>query len=383
LSVGNTVALATERLVAPIEGMHRAIANRWFGIAGSVGEPVQAAHDSISSVVYRSIRLGGAVLGVGLDYGLNVSEERADMVQAWVNGVWGDGLGDREPRLAIKMSIRAPGGQPVPIDGLERAYPQATGRIVVLVHGLTDTERCWRGTSVQPGLAEALEARPELSAVAVRYNSGLSVSDNGAQLAALLDELTEHWPVLVESIALVGHSMGGLVCRSACVAAETAGFRWLRHLDDVVAIGSPHRGAPLEKLANVVGWGLEIAAETRPLADFVKGRSRGIKDLRFGAIVEEDWAGLDPDALLRNTVGEHSLPPGVRHHFVAGVVTADPQHPVGVVMGDLLVRTASGTASQRLEPTNVEVVGNTRHSDLRNNPAVIDHVMGWLDPPAP
>lgn len=382
LSIGNTVALATERVVAPVEGMHRAIAGRWFRIAGPVGEPVRVAHDSISSVVYRSIRLGGTALGFGLDYGLNVSEDRADMVQAWVNGLWGDGFGDRDPRLAIEMGIRDRTGEPVPLDALEERFARSTGRIVLLVHGLTDTERCWSGAGVRPGLAEKLDAHPELSPVAIRYNSGLRVSDNGAQLAALLEGLVAHWPVPVESIALVGHSMGGLVCRSACAAAETAGFGWIDHLDDVVALGSPHRGVPLEKLVNVVGWGLRFAPETRPLADFLNGRSSGIKDLRFGAIVEADWAGLDPDALLRDTVGDHSLPFGVGHHFVAGVVTADPRHPVGVVMGDLLVRAASGTGSQRLEPSNVEVVGSTRHSDLRNNPAVIDHVMGWLTPPA-
>lgn len=382
VSVGNTVAFTTERIVAPVEGMHRAIADRWFGIAGPVGEPVRVAHDSISSAVYRSLRLGGTALGMGLDYGLNVSEERADMVQAWVNGLWGDGFGEREPRLAIKMGIRDSAGQPVRIDALEDVYPRPSGRIVVLVHGLTDTERCWVGNGVQPGLADTLEADPELSPVAIRYNTGLRISDNGAELAALLEHLMAQWPVPVESIALVGHSMGGLVCRSACAVAQEAGFRWIERLDDVVALGSPHRGAPLEKLVNVVGWGLGISPETQPLADFLKGRSSGIKDLRFGAIVEDDWAGVDSDALLRDTIGNHTLPAGVGHHFVAGVVTADPQHPIGVVMGDLLVRAASGTGSQRLEPDSVEVVGSTRHSDLRNNPVVIDHVMGWLAPPA-
>ena len=382
MSVGNTIAFTTERIVAPVEGMHRAIAGRWFGIVGPPGEPVRIAHDSISSLVYSTIRVGGSVLGLGLDYGLSVTEERADVVQAWVNGLWGDGFGDRAPRLAIEMSLRDRAGQPVALDAVETAFPTATSCIVVLVHGLTDTERCWNGTSVQPGLAEMLEAHPELSPVAIRYNSGLRVSDNGTQLAALLENLTRRWPVPVESIALVGHSMGGLVCRSACAEAEAVGLDWIEHVNDLVALGSPHRGAPLEKLANIVGWGLGIAPETRPLADFLNGRSSGIKDLRFGAIVEDDWGGLDPDALLRDTVGDHTLPADVGHHFVAGVVTADPRHPVGVIVGDLLVRTASGTGGQWLEPTNVEVVGSTRHSDLRNNPAVIDHVMSWLAPPA-
>jgi hypothetical protein len=172
--------------------------------------------------------------------------------------------------------------------------------------------------------------------------------------------------------------MGGLVVRSACEAARSAGHRWINEVNDVVTLGSPHRGAPLEKFVNVVAWGLGMAPETRPLADFLNARSVGIKDLRFGAIVEEDWRGTDPDALLRDTVGDHPLAPGVSHHFVAGVITADPIHPVGVLMGDLMVRSASGTGRQQLDPTNVVVLGGMNHFDLLHDPAVIDHVMGWL-----
>ena len=52
--------------------------------------------------------------------------------------------------------------------------------------------------------------------VFVRFNTGRHISENGASLAALLDELVADWPVEVERIAIVGHSMGGLVARSAC-----------------------------------------------------------------------------------------------------------------------------------------------------------------------
>jgi len=250
---------------------------------------------------------------------------------------------------------------------LATSFPTATGRLVVLVHGLVETERCWFGSETAPGLAEALENDAGLTPISIRYNSGLRVSDNGSLLSSLIEEARDNWPVPLQSIALVGHSMGGLVVRSACATAQTAGHRWIDDVDTIVTVAAPHRGSPIEKLAN----------------SFVNGRSVGIKDLRFGAIIEDDWRGIDPDALLHNTVGEHSLAPGIDHHFVAGVVTSNPTHPVGVAVGDLIVRSASGTGGGHLEPENAVVVGGKNHFELLNEPEVLDCVMGWLARPTP
>lgn len=377
--IGSALAFATERLVAPIEGMHRVIAGRWFGPLGAVGAPVRKVHDAISSAAYASVRLGGAGVGIGLDVGATFESDTTESVQAFVNGLWGDALGRRADRIGIPMSIRNRSGAPVTIGPeLTAAFPAATGRLVVLVHGLVETERCWLGTETEPGLAEALEDHADLTPVPIRYNSGLRVSDNGSRLASLLEETRSEWPVPVQSIALVGHSLGGLVVRSALEAGRTAGHRWVDDVYDVVTVGAPHQGSPLEKLANVAAFGLAVVPETRPLADFVNGRSVGIKDLRFGAIVEDDWKGIDPDALLRDTVGDRRLPSGISHHFVAGVVTSNPAHPVGVAVGDLVVRAASGTGGRRLEPTNAAVVGGKNHFHLVRTPAVVERVMGWL-----
>ncbi len=161
--------------------------------------------------------------------------------------------------------------------------------------------------------------------------------------------------------------MGGLVIRSACQVGKAAEHAWVGALDKVVTVGTPHLGAPLEKAANVVSWSLRVAPESRPLADFLDARSVGIKDLRFGAIVEEDWRGTEPDALLRNTVGDVRPLEGVDHHFVAAVVTDNPRHPVGALIGDLMVRAASGIGQGRnrsIEASDVHVHGGRRHFDL-------------------
>lgn len=374
MTLDSAITLATERIVEPVEETHRAIARRWFGSVDSIARPVSTVHDVVANIAYRTVRFGGAVVGTGIQSAMTLEADKADSIQAFVNGLWGDNLGRHEARLAIEMGVQDAHGR-------DSSNSSVTGRIVVLVHGLGETEACWRGVGPKAGLAEALEDHPELTPVSIRYNTGLRVSANGSQLATLLESIHSDWPVPVESVALVGHSMGGLVIRSACSAATAAGQPWVEDVDHVVALGSPHRGAPLEKLTNVVSWVLNAAPETRPLASFLNARSGGIKDLRFGAITESDWKDIDPDALLRDTVGDHPLPPDVAHHFVAGVVTANPMNPIGAAVGDLVVRVKSGTGARRLNPTSVFVLGGVRHGDLLRHSGVVGRIMTWLSNP--
>jgi hypothetical protein len=359
--------------------MHRVISSRWFDAVGSAAMPARRAHNAVSNVVYGSVRVGGAIAGHLLGSRMSDTSATSESVQSMVNGLWGDALGPYGDHLEIPMAVRDHSGASVVIPtDLGTVFPGATGHLVILVHGLVETERCWEGSEGEPGLVEALGEHSLLTPVSIRYNSGLRISDNGPQLASLLEELCADWPIPIETISLVGHSMGGLVIRSACEAAEATNQRWIEDVGDVVTLGTPHAGSPLEKAANVAAWALAFAPDTRPLADFLNGRSGGIKDLRFGAIMEDDWSGTDPDALLRNTVGDHPLPSGIRHHFVAGVATADSAHPLGATVGDLVVRTNSATGRRNLSPTNVAVLGGLRHLDLPRDPVVAGRVMAWL-----
>ena len=384
MAVGNSIALATQRIVAPVQGMHRAIADRSFSAVGPIGRPVRTIHDGISGIAYGAVRVGGAIAGRVVEARLGDRSAAAASVQSSVNSLWGDDLGRHGSELGIVMAVRDRNSRIAPVTHeLGHAFPDATGNLVVLVHGLMETERCWAGGDSDQGLLESLDLHSSLTPVTVRYNSGLRISENGMLLSTLLEEIRSSWPVPVASISLVGHSMGGLVIRSACAAASDADSGWIGDVDHIVTIGTPHRGAPLEKLVNAAAWALGAARETRPLADFLNGRSVGIKDLRFGAIVEDDWRGGDPDALLRNTVGDHPLPAGIEHHFVGGVVTEEPTHPFGASVGDLVVRTSSATPHNRLSPTSSAVFGRTRHASLQREPAVVHHVMERLGDSSP
>ena len=366
MSLGDAVAISAERILAPIEGMHTGISDSWFRAVGPISEPVRLATSGVTTGVYRSLRIAAVVVGLGLDARTAADSPIADAAAAFVAGIWGDRLGHRTARLGTEMGIRDRDGVPVPLDrNFTASYQTATPRIVVLVHGLTKTERCWHGTKDSPGLLQALEEDDALTPVTVRYNTGLAIRDNGEKLAALLDEIHHRWPVPIESMTLVGHSMGGLVVRSACGSAVRRGHRWLDDVTDVITIASPHRGAPLEKLAHFAARGLGTTDRTRPLADFLDGRSQGIKDLRLGDL------GFDP----REAPAISLRLSRIRHHVVAGVVTRDPAHPLGTVVGDLMVRPASGTSPPDVTPVDVKVLGGVNHANLLNDRAVVGHLM--------
>jgi hypothetical protein len=69
-----------------------------------------------------------------------------------------------------------------------------------------------------------------------------------------------------------------------------------------------------------------------------------VKDLRFGACLDEDWRDCDPDEFLRDRCHEVRFLPGAGYHFVA--TTAAPR-AVGVLTGDHLVRPQSAAGRGR------------------------------------
>jgi len=311
-----------------------------------------------------------------------------------LNGFVGDHLERRQNGLQVRMEFRHE-GRPVALDTetLRCSYPGATGKLAVFVHGLACTDQAWRFCSEeQYGNRETtygslLQRDLGYTPLYLRYNSGLHVSHNGAILAGMMEELVGAWPVAVEEIVLVGHSMGGLVARSACHQGEQRRNGWVDSVRHVVCLGTPHLGAPLEKLGNITGWVLNAFEVTRPIANIVNGRSDGIKDLRFGYLVEEDWRGRDGDGLLENN--RHDIPflDSAAHYFVAATVTGSPRHPLAVLLGDILVRfpSALGRAAQparqfSFRTANAHHVGMTTHLRLLNHPAVYDQIRLWLGP---
>src|SRR4029078_5283531 len=125
--------------------------------------------------------------------------------------------------------------------------------------------------------------------------------------------------------------------RSACHQAGDDGMQWPRLVRHVISIGTPHMGAPLEQFVHWASAGLATLPETRPFSRFLRRRSAGIRDLRQGSLVDQDWEGRDPDALRAEACEEVPLLEGATHSFVAATLTRDERHPVGRLIGDALV----------------------------------------------
>ncbi len=189
-----------------------------------------------------------------------------------------------------------------------------------------------------------------------------------------MTQLVAAYPREVEKIVLVGHSMGGLVVRSAAYYGHASGEPWIQRLRQVFSMGAPHLGAPLPNATHLVNdlLGAFDTASTQVLAQILNARSDGMKDLRFGDTIDEE--GEDPDAMLESPRQNAPFVDGVSYYALASTITRDPMHPMGQLLGDLLVRPSSA-AGLTLTPTRESslsdyVFGGLHHFDLANHPDV-------------
>jgi pimeloyl-ACP methyl ester carboxylesterase len=312
-------------------------------------------------VVYGGIRLGfhGAGRLAALGGRLAGRDPEADAwldVQSAVNGAFGHLLDGQHGAFALRMSLR----------GSPRAE-----RLVVFLHGLCMNERAWRNPA-QAGFVEWVRERLGAEVAYVRYNTGLRISTNGALLARLLED--EAPPC---ELVLIGHSMGGLVALSALHQADEAGLAWPRRTTRLACLGSPHEGAALERLGNHANRLLKAVPWTRPFMRLGDLRSDGIRDLRFGHLLEEDWHGRPPDD-ARPARLRAPLPAHVEHLFVAAARNAGGEvDPIG----DWLVSVESAHARNLHRPDTArrELIRDLDHLGLLADERVYSLLRSWLD----
>ncbi|MBK8046367.1 MAG: alpha/beta hydrolase [Anaerolineales bacterium] len=296
-----------------------------------------------------------------------------------VNGFFGDYLRDSENGLATDMALRH-AGRPLSItpDALRSVHPDTTGRLVILVHGLGCHEGIWQYP--EPGdpaltttYGEGLHREHGYTPFYLRYNTGLALAENGAHFATLLNRLLSNYPTPVTEIVLIGHSMGGLVIRSACHYGASRQAGWVERVRRVFYLASPHEGAPLAKFAHWTTDVMQAARNpvTQLIGDALNARSQGVKDLRHGAPLHHDgqsapWLG-------------HA-----RHYLIVGTLHGDTAHAASVLFGDGLVRqrSAKGGSSaatawagdEQAPPAEIDVLPGIHHLRLAHDPAVFHKI---------
>jgi hypothetical protein len=377
-----------------VERMHETIARRALSLVPTPVRPVRA-HGPIASMVYGAIHGAIRACAKGVDLSLSALPEPAAVgaapprelrTLAALNGVFGDHLEATGNPLAIRMSpIRD--GQPIDTTpaGLALAYPDASGHIVVLVHGLCLAESAWSRNGC-PDIGARLREALGLTPVYLRYNSGRHISINGQELATVLDRLCAAWPAPVESLSLLGHSMGGLVIRSACWYGNEARLPWIRSLRRVVCLGTPHHGSSVERAGHALDRTLRGIPYVEPLS-FGRRRSAGIKDLRHGNLLDEDWQAHGPDQSSSDQRRTVPLLAGVDHFFAAASVGRHPLDPKGHLFGDWLVHAGSAVgihadARKKLTvpPDHCRIFHEKSHLDLLSDAEVHAQVVDWFGP---
>ena len=400
-ALARLLADATVGVTDVVEGVH-------IGVAPATGG------GGLAPLTYRTIRSATRFIGAGMDAALAPLEGLLGARQgtsppqptpqrraalAALNGVMGDYLADDGNPLALPMTFRRDGVE-LTTDpaALAAALPGATDRLLLLVHGLCQGDTCWECDG--GGLGGALARDLGYTPVYLSYNSGRHISTNGRELAERLAALVAAWPRPVEELVIVGHSMGGLVARSACHYGAAAGpdvasaHGWPGRLRALITLGTPHHGAPMERGGNWINVLLEGSPYVAPFSRLGKRRSAGITDLRYGSLVDEDWHGHDRFAHRADERVIVPLPVGARSYAVAAMLSAAPRSQEGALLenraplrdrllGDGLVPLDSALGRHadpaRALPFDATWVGyGLGHRDLLTRPEVIEQIEAWL-----
>lgn len=382
---------ATAGLTDLVEAVHERVAR----IPGVSTTALDGRTGGITGLVYKTIRGATRVVGGSIEALLGLLApalgpehpvpQREALVAA-LNGVLGDYLAATANPLATPMALRR-NGRALPLDAasLARSLPDASARVLVPIHGLCMNDLQWMREGHDHGAALGRDLG--FTPIYLHYNSGLHVSINGHALAQQLERLIDAWPQPVERLVLMGHSMGGLLARSAMHYGTQAGLRWPARTSDMVFLGTPHHGAPLERAGNWVDIVLGATPYAAPFARLGKLRSAGITDLRHGNLLDEDWVGRDRFARGADRRQPVPLPPGVRCHAVAASIgphsDAPKQHWLGdglVPLDSALGRHTDPARSLAFEPQRQWIGYGINHLGLLQHPQVYAQLLRWLTP---
>jgi pimeloyl-ACP methyl ester carboxylesterase len=380
-AVAQLATQATQGVARMAEGVHQSI----WSTLGLPGGPDQTTR-GLTGLVYRTVNGVTQLIGKGVEAALAKLEP---LLGSALDMPAGTPQREAFP-LVTRMTLRYQGRA---LDWQATApLPDATGKVLLLIHGLCMNDLQWHNPPSRNDIpavdyGATLAARLGYTPIYVRYNTGLHTSQNGHELSAQLEQLASHWPVPLTEITVVGHSMGGLVTRSAFHYAKQDALRWPQYLKNIVFLGTPHHGAPLERAGNWVDVILGSTPYTKPLAKLGQLRSAGITDLRYGHVLDVDWEGQDRFRRKPDSRQPLPLPEGVHCYCVAATTASQPGTLADRLIGDGLVPLKSALGQHEdprrqlvFAPESQWIAFNTSHMALLSSPAVTRQLVTWLTP---
>lgn len=395
-----------EHLTSRIHEFHRAISDMPFNAMPAVpgvkhgSDGTRAIHDGITDGVYSVIKGIGGALFKQADAALKAAERNfqpatrtavamtppaiaRDNVVSAISGLIGDAMAQERNPLRVKLGFYRDGHRTLlstPV--LAARYPEATGKLVIFIHGLCCNEHSWRLYSEQHKPYGDQLTGKGYTPLYLRYNTGLHISLNGRTLSRAIEKLVAHWPVAVTELVLIGHSMGGLVARSAAYKAAKANMHWPQKTSHILCLGTPHTGAPLEQFVHAATPVLEAFPLSRPLAKVLAVRSDGIRDLRHGFVADEHWKKRSAEELTADARTEIPRVASVDYHFIGSSIGLDEHHWLGKAIGDGLVKLPSSTARE-LADADTATLYNAHHMQLLNHPAIYREIAQRLSTKKP
>ena len=355
--------------------------------------PIQDLISSIAGFVYQKVRWSTRLTGNGVEKALiqlssvlgelKFSKD-SEALYSGLNGVIGDYLEENKNPLEISMQYRHQ-AKTIELDKekIQKVYPELNGKILLMVHGSCMNDIQWTRKGHNHG--NLLSQELDLTPVYLHYNTGRHISKNGQDFNKLLEALVQCWPVPVEELNILAHSMGGLVSRSAIYYAQQQEKLWIKHFRKIIFLGTPHHGAPLEKAGNFLDVALESIPYAKPFARLGKIRSAGITDLRYGNLTDEDWKDTDRFQLLGDQRKHVSLPKLVDCYSIAGVAGKKSESVSAMLLGDNMVGVKSALGLHKIAKKNLGfkkenswIAYENNHLDLLSSSNVYAKIKSWM-----
>ena len=380
---------ATIGITDLVEDMHKQIVHPSF-LPSTL---IQKLITTIAGITYQNIRWSTLFIGKSLHkileqltpaIGQIKASDKKEIILSVLNGVIGDYLEEKENPLKIEMQFRYR-LKSLLLDpkSLKATYPNINGKIILMLHGSCMNDIQWTRKKHNHGniIAKELNKTP----IYLNYNSGRHISTNGKALNDCLEELVKNWPVPIEELVIIAHSMGGLVARSALYYGEQEQKNWTKDLKKVVFLGTPHHGSHVERKGNYLDIILETIPYVKPFARLGKIRSAGVTDLRHGNLVDEDWKNNDRFERKADQRQHIPIPKQIEFYSIAAVIGKKTTTVSAKILGDTLVDVKSALGQHKnpdksllFKKENSWIVYENNHLDLLSNPKITEKIKEWL-----